>query len=192
MRQLFVFAIFACLSLPAFGQYGPNWKEKPEVQMLGRQPQSGYDPFVFNPGTGRFNYVPIPYDPEPPGPHYNPFRFNWHSGHWDYVAQPLLSDYDALARAWSDSTNHVDTRLDTQQLSPRSSMASTPAPGIATTVVPPPINPHVQPFQATTKPATKSNTPASKRELELAHLRSVGKWEYNYSTGRWMFVLPGD
>jgi hypothetical protein len=40
---------------------------------------SGYDPFHFNWTTGRWDYVPIPYDV-----HSGPFAFNWHTGRWDY------------------------------------------------------------------------------------------------------------
>ena len=86
-----------------------------------RQLQSGEDPFRYNPHTGRFDYVPIPYDPEPPpGRGYSPFRFNWHSGGWDYVPVPLELDrerWDAEGRRRAaqdpggSASNYVDTRL---------------------------------------------------------------------------------
>ena len=47
-----------------------------------------YNPFQFNWHSGKWEYVPIPYEPEPAGPNYNPFRFNWSSGKWDYVPIP--------------------------------------------------------------------------------------------------------
>jgi hypothetical protein len=152
-------------------------------------PQSGYDPFHWNSYSGRWDYVPIPYDPEPPGANYNPFRFNWHSGHWDYVPQPLLSDYDA-SQGQSESSTYIDTRLDLQQLAPRTYATPQAAPPLPTVVIPPPINPHVQPPKPTTKPTTAPAKPSSAREQELARLRSLGRWEFNYATGRWTFILP--
>jgi hypothetical protein len=154
-------------------------------------PQSGYDPFHWNSYSGRWDYVPIPYDAEPPGANYNPYRFNWHSGRWDYVPFPLLSDYDALRRN-TDASTYVDTRLDLQQLSPRTLTTPQPAPPLPMTMVPPPINPHVQPSRPTTRPATTPARPPTSREQELARLRSLGRWEFNYVTGRWSFVLPAD
>jgi hypothetical protein len=157
-------------------------------------PQSGYDPFIWNYHTGRFDYVPIPYEPEPPGTNYSPYRFNWHSGRWDYVAQPLASDYDALPRE-NEASTFMDTRVDLQQLSPRTTpapAADAAAPPMAMKLPPPPINPHLP--RPATSPSTKPLSPqlASKREQELARLRSVGRWDYDYARGRWIFVLPGE
>jgi hypothetical protein len=51
----------------------------PENKSEIRSTPSGYDPFIFNWSSGRWEYVPIPYDIRS-----GPFAFNWHSGRWDY------------------------------------------------------------------------------------------------------------
>lgn len=65
----------------ALGQYqqGPIYPQRP--QPYGSAP-SGYDPFRLDSSTGRFLYVPIPYDTTGG---YSPYQFNWYSGRWDYV-----------------------------------------------------------------------------------------------------------
>src|SRR5690348_17103909 len=94
-RQMLVFLATAATAWMgatrmAVGQYyvGPY----PPVQQQQQHPQSayrrppagvagaGFNPFVLNSHTGRFDYVPIPYDTEPTGPNYNPMRLNWYSG----------------------------------------------------------------------------------------------------------------
>lgn len=152
-------------------------------------PQSGYDPFVYNRYSGRFDYVPIPYEAEPVGSSYSPFRFNWHSGRWDYVAFPLPSDYDNAARQEAAST-YVDTRLDTRVLTPRTIAEAEPAPPITTTFAPPPINPHVS--QQATKPTTKPSKHPPIADQRLARLRTMGRWDFDYARGKWIFVLPSD
>src|SRR6478672_3530287 len=74
---------------------------------------SGYDPFVLNSHTGRFDYVPIPYEPQRPGSGYDPFRIKWHSGTFDYVPVPLQSDYEFAASQREDLLNNAPNSLDT-------------------------------------------------------------------------------
>jgi hypothetical protein len=60
---------------------GPIYPTKP---YSFRSAPPGYDPFQFNWQTGRWDYVPIPYDQPAPGQAPSPYQFNWHSGRWDY------------------------------------------------------------------------------------------------------------
>jgi hypothetical protein len=67
-------------------QQGPVYPQR--QQPYGSAP-SGYDPFRLDASTGRFVYVPIPYDTTGG---YSPYQFNWYSGRWDYVpVQPPAS-----------------------------------------------------------------------------------------------------
>src|SRR5437868_6947139 len=94
-------ALLLGVNAVTFAQYrvGPVYPEKPNQVAAPNQAQSGYDPFQLNWRTGRFEYVPIPYDNEPEGSGYSPFRFNWHSGNWDYVpVAPVQPPYGRIER----------------------------------------------------------------------------------------------
>jgi hypothetical protein len=43
-----------------------------------------------------------------------------------------------------------------------------------------------------TSPSTRPADSHSRREQQLARLRSLGRWDFDYIKGRWVFVLPGD
>ena len=213
-------AWLAAIAAPAWGQYrvGPVYPESPEPAVVRN---SGYDPFVFNPHTGRFDYVPIPYDPEPPpGRGYSPFRFNWHSGGWDYVPVPLELDrerWDAEGRRRAaqdlggSASNYVDTRLESPgELSLEAAPAAAKeGPSEAT----PPSQPAVRPGTVfhrpagdvpATRPATRPTTAPGPRQPTPPDIGEpvgdgwvrtkgiVGRWEFDYLNGRWVFVLPGD
>jgi hypothetical protein len=71
-----------------------QWQVNPQTQQRNepvypRKPysfqsaQPGYDPFQFNWYSGRWDYVPIPY--ETPGE--SPYQLNPNSGQWNYVPQ---------------------------------------------------------------------------------------------------------
>ena len=151
--------------------------------------QSGYDPFVLDHRTGKFRYVPIPYDPEPAGSGYNPYRLNWHSGRWDYVPYPVEQDYrlwDAAAaesakrrdglRGRGDGVSSTDVvgALDGAQSgagSPIVAMDLSPSRAVQQTAVsraippaPPPTPPRTMPAgpRATTRP-TLARNPAPAR-----------------------------
>ena len=56
---------------------GPVYPENPQGS-----PPASYNPFQLNWTSGRFDYVPVPYDLEDSS---DPYRFNAFSGRWDYV-----------------------------------------------------------------------------------------------------------
>jgi len=94
-----------CTFSVGFGMHGSNANASAPAAVYGK---SGYDPFVLDHSTGRFRYVPIPYDPEPPGSGYNPFRLNWHSGNFDYVPVPTELDYARWRAAAPDNGRRVN------------------------------------------------------------------------------------
>ena len=161
---------------------------------------SGYDPFVFNAHTGRFDYVPIPYEPQRPGSGYDPFRINWHSGTFDYVPIPLQSDYDFAAsqreEPSNNAPNYLDTRTNTAQgpirnlpPAPQPNMSTPPvlAPGTQYNVVTIPVRsrrPATRPTHATTAPSP-AKPPAGD-----GFVRLTGHWQFDAARGRWIFVLP--
>lgn len=57
----------------------PTSSAQPSPYSFRTQPL-GYDPFQFNWFTGRFEYVPIPYDQQAG----SPYQFNCYSGRWNY------------------------------------------------------------------------------------------------------------
>src|SRR5689334_16343625 len=67
-----------------------GWEANRSEKWQPNSVPSGYDPFQLNWSTGRFQYVPIPYDTFS-----GPYAFNWHSGRWDYVpyAPPPAVEY---------------------------------------------------------------------------------------------------
>ncbi len=66
-------------------QIGPVYPEKPDYYNTN----PNYNPFRYNSFSGRYDYVPIPYDRDRSGgPNYDPYRFNWHRGGWDYRPWP--------------------------------------------------------------------------------------------------------
>ena len=67
-----------CVAAGAQQRIGPVYPENQSD--IHSWSSSGYDPFHFNWMTGRWDYVPIPYDTRS-----GPFAFNWHSGRWDYA-----------------------------------------------------------------------------------------------------------
>src|SRR5882757_7295670 len=66
----------------AQNRVGPIYPEKAPPYTVA---PSGYDPFQLDWATGRFNYVPIPYNPLDAN---RPYLFNWHTGRWDYTPYP--------------------------------------------------------------------------------------------------------
>jgi len=166
-----------------------------------RSVPSGYDPFVFNAHSGRFDYVPIPYDPQRPGSGYDPFRINWHSGAFDYVPIPLQSDYDYAASQQKDdggrSINTIDTRLNGAS-GPMRNLPPPPPPNMS---MPPVLSPGTQynivtvPIRSrrtapATKPAHATTAPSNKSQPPDGLVRLTGHWEFDYARGRWIFVLP--
>src|SRR5689334_21271519 len=91
-----------------FGMYASNAHANANATGPAAIGQSGYDPFVLDHHSGQFRYVPIPYDPEPPGSGYNPFRLNWHSGNFDYVPVPTEMDYARWHAAARDEARRVN------------------------------------------------------------------------------------
>ena len=198
MRRLSLIALVTLISAAfARAQYrvGPVYPEKPSPVATPNQAQSGYDPFQLNSWTGRFEYVPIPYDNEPAGTGYSPFRFNWHSGQWDYLpVKPIEPAYGRIEHEPVASVN-VDTRLNPGQ---QTATGEQPARSI---IVPEPAaapsprgKPSTQPTTSPTGPAQEAaqrepfpTTPPPKMTRKLA-----GHWQYDYNRGKWVFVLPGD
>jgi hypothetical protein len=74
-----------CGSAQAQYQVGPIY---PERQEHYQSTWSGRNPYRFDWRTGSFNYVPVPYAPEPAGSSYDPYRFNMFTGVWDYMPLP--------------------------------------------------------------------------------------------------------
>jgi hypothetical protein len=196
------------------------------------QAQSGYDPFQLDPSTGRFRYVPIPYEPQRPGQPYDPWRFNWYSGRWDYVPypadwwnQPALPGLRGEKQVDGAST-YVDTRIDTQAIPSAArigpSQPARPSPGARPAPRAVPVPPQTQPAPRTSRvpstgPSTRpslvqpsehapagaagaaraapppSASPAERDGSGWMTLNGVtGRWEYDYSRGKWIFVLPSD
>ena len=80
-----------------------------------------YDPFQFNWYTGRWDYVPIPYD-EVPGIAGTPYQYNSFTGRWDYVPQQTVAQArrrigDRLGSRWELDGHYSRLR------------AASPAPG---------------------------------------------------------------
>ena len=77
---------------------------------------SGRDPFQLNWQTGRFDYVPVPYQQQPGAP-YSPFQYNPFTGHFDYVPvpPPAAPDYGPrIEKGGGNASNYIDTRVNTQ------------------------------------------------------------------------------
>ncbi|HTL29530.1 MAG TPA: hypothetical protein VL282_09915 [Tepidisphaeraceae bacterium] len=92
-RFLIAFACCALMGAQARGQYlaGPVYPANNKYQ--SNYVPSGYDPFVLDWSTGRWNYAPIPYSV------FNgPFAFNWHTGQWDYLRQPMTPSVELHPR----------------------------------------------------------------------------------------------
>ena len=175
---------------------------------------SGYDPFVLDHRTGKFRYVPIPYDPEPRGSGYNPYRFNWHSERWDYVPLPIEQDYRLWQGAAANETQRAAGSYAASVIERPSAPAATPArnPVMATDLaasratqttavsraippVPPPTPPRMMPSgtKPTTRPTLTRRLPAQGGDAGWTRVRGVtGRWDYDYQRGRWVFVLPSD
>ena len=190
----------AASALRAQYQVGPVYPENrpANVQPPQRNLQSGEDPFQFNPYSGRFEYVPIPYEFSPGTAGAPAYGFNWHSGRWDYVPTPPLNSNLALTREVTPG-NYLDGRVSPQMgvgANASAGEAQTaaamigPSPGAQENVVvraaasPPPSK------KPTTTPATqpaKNPPPPPPMRVRLA-----GHWEFDYATGRWVFVLPPD
>lgn len=62
-------------------QVGPVY---PTKSYSFRTTSPNYDPFQFNWATGRWDYVPIPYDERGPASNGGPYYFNAYSGRWEY------------------------------------------------------------------------------------------------------------
>jgi hypothetical protein len=184
-----------CPCAQAQYRVGPVYPEKGNQVASPGQAQSGYDPFQLNWRTGRYEYVPIPYENEPGGAEsgYNPFKFNWHSGQWDYVpVAPVQPAYGRIEREPVTGGNFVDTRINPQAIDNGAShggeaqTARAIAPSEPQASPPEPIKPSTQPSTAPVRPADHSQPgPPPKMRFKLA-----GHWEYNYDTGKWVFVLP--
>jgi hypothetical protein len=204
-------AVAISIGLPAAAQWqvGPVYPQNEQRPYIGNPPPSSrnYNPFRYNAHSGRFDYVPIPYEPQRPGPNYHPFPFNWHSGRWDYVPWGPPFDYNEWAREgpgdWGTASNYRDTRL-----YPRPSLELQSTPDGASTTEPtaaPERRPPAPPMPAMIIPqATTRRAPATTRAAShpatapatpngWVRMRGiVGRWEYDYASGRWIFVLPSD
>jgi hypothetical protein len=198
IASLVVLALAAELS--AQHRIGPIYPEKQLPQTAPPVATSGYDPFQLDWSTGRFVYVPIPYEHEPAGPNYNPFRFNWHSGRWDYVPYPgpgttnesskNLKSSEPLDQSYSvtiPTTPPAPTRpanaaasasiLDSGQLISRPLVCDKPAARA------------VQSPSPTTQPLT--NWGPIPRVYDPLRLNpAIGRWEYDDTTGRWKHYVP--
>ena len=155
-------------------QVGPVYPEKPQPYTAA---PPGYDPFQLDWSTGRFRYVPIPYDQRSST---GPYRFNWYSGRWDY------SPFPAPASPMPAPTN-------TPERTPQASMSvvripqyNAPVPVIPGEAMP--AAARQLPTNATTRP-TRTRAPTT----DPLHLNpSLGRWEQDSNTGRWIHVLPSD
>jgi len=195
MATTFAIAISSlvpCASALAQYRVGPVYPEKPTPYATPNQAQSGYDPFQLNWRTGRYDYVPTPYDNEPQGNTYSPFRFNWHSGQWDYVpVAPVEPMSGQIQRQPVTSGNFVDTRLYPSQPTTGGEAQTArgyvpPEPAAAPA---PPAKPSTQPTTTPARPEIPSYPPGPPPKMRV---KLAGHWQYDYSTGKWVFVLPGD
>ena len=151
-------------------QVGPVYPHNPNSQVPGGPGmlRSGQDPFQYNPWSGRFDYVPIPYEADPFG---SPYRFNWHSGQWDYVPVPSGWNDDGSRYTGGAGAMWQDTRIDTRALqagaqSPPPQMSEPPpVPGsrpvpAAVLIRPAPLaQPVSRQRQPTTAPSTEPSSP---------------------------------
>ncbi len=189
--RLFLLCAILPLASAAFAQ-----QHTTTVQPQYAQPAaSGYDPFQMDWQTGRFRYVPLPYDAQPAGSGYNPFQINWFSGRFDYVPVPPPQPVPVQRpeAGGGNASNYIDTRVGAQAgVSPQAAYPLSPAPMLAPeapsyTIYPPP-----KPVTApTTKPSTAPASESLGRIRSAADLAN-GRWEFDYSTGKWMYVLPPD
>jgi hypothetical protein len=157
----------------------------------GTGASSGYDPFQLDWSSGRFRYVPVPYDPADAG---SPFKYNWFTGRWDYVPWPAPPSVYEM--------NQADKSITPGNLADEAEVASgrilgTPAPLPA--AAPPSsmmrlgpiegiqnyIRPTTRPF---THPRTLATQPASSVPARSGRL--PGRWEYDQASNRWVHVMP--
>ncbi len=161
---------------------------------------SGYDPFQLNWSTGRFDYVPEPYRSAAGA---GPYQFNWFSGRWDYVPwQPPQSPAEILAQSKARPVHQVPNYG--LSLSRQISASAQPA---AAVVAPtettrgmtiniyrghinngPPTTARSK-SMATTQP---SQVPMMLPKDPLNIPATVGRWEYDTTTGHWVHILPPD
>jgi hypothetical protein len=207
---------------------------------------SGYDPFQFDARTGRFNYVPIPYEQPSAGSGYSPWQFNWYSGRWDfYSVPPSAFGYGYSNPAYSTpqlndggpASNYLGAtgaeaqtaseRMGPSAINPGPTPGSVPVPAavpVPSTLINPPMIPppsrtaHRNPAtQPTTRPSPRTTTRPSLSQPQRAQPGNTGspanrpapqsfdqrenggwttlngltgRWEYDYSKGKWVFVLP--
>ena len=150
--------------LPRFGRHGilapvalaqqhttsvqPQVPEKSTSAEAVGSSNAGRDPFQLNWQTGRFEYVPMPYQQQPGQP-YSPFQFNSFTGHFDYVPvpPPAAPDYGPrIEKGVGNASNYIDTRVNMQmpaatvpQVGTQPDGEAIPASGvIAPTYEPPP------------------------------------------------------
>jgi hypothetical protein len=131
----------------ALGQYqqGPVYPQRP--QPYGSAP-SGYDPFRLDSSTGRFVYVPIPYDTTGG---YSPYQFNWYSGRWDYV--PVQPPASVTAQQTSNAPSF--------QMSPQQYYQPMYAPQSQQSYWPQPGDYYYRPIQQPATQPTTQPTPAT-------------------------------
>ena len=187
---------------PLAAQYpvGPVYPENrpANVQPPQRNLQSGEDPFQYNPYSGRFDYVPIPYEFSPGTAGAPAYGFNWHSGRWDYVPAPAVNSSNlGMAREVTPG-NYLDGRV-FPQMSNGATGAGEEAQAASAAIGPSQAQEKLitraaasppQPKKPTTTPATQpvTNPPPP----PAMRVRLAGHWEFDYATGRWVFVLPSD
>jgi len=184
MRSRFVragsfVATFVLSSALASAQYriGPVYPQNPNspAPADGGQLRSGQDPFQYNPWTGRWDYVPIPYEADPFGSNYNPYRFNWYSGRYDYVPAPSPWNDNGGSQATGAGATWQDTRIDTgaipanAQIGPSQPTEPPPVPGSrpvpAAVLIPP--RPLAHPVPPPQPPATRpASQPSSLSGLD--------------------------
>ena len=203
------FIALATAVSPLAAQYpvGPIYPPTatPNVQPPPRSLQSGEDPFQLNPFTGRFEYVPIPYEFVPGTAGTPGYAFNWHTGRFDYVPFTPLNSGNSMEQTRQVTPgNYLDGRIDASagagagagvgagaQENAQTASATIPPTAIAQPPIAPPsvAAPPPPRKSLTTKPATAPTIPSPPPAMRV---RIAGRWEFDYSTGRWVFVLPSD
>jgi hypothetical protein len=209
--------VAAVAPVAAQQRVGPIYPENstPGVQPPAQNLRSGQDPFQLNPFTGRFEYVPIPYEFQP-GTNGSPaYGFNWHSGRWDYVptaplntplVTPLSTDLGSTREVTQG--NYLDRRIDPTagvgiEANAQTAVATLPPTDVAPAAItqgppaqPTPARPRATALPLarppTTAPSTAPAKPGTPGAPPAMRVRLTGRWEFDYATGRWVFILPSD
>lgn len=199
MRNASLLAVFALLGLlasPALAQPHPEYS----YSNYKYSNLSGYDPFQLNWSTGRFDYVPMPYEAGPRG---QPYQFNWFGGRWDYVPwQPPQSPAEIVAQGKARPVHQVPN----YQLSLSRQIRASAQPaaavigstemrrGMTINIYRGHIN-KIPPTTARSKSMATTQPWQGQMTLPKDPLNipaTVGHWEYDTTTGHWVHILPPD